>query len=160
MHANNANEDNQRSAAEYVEAIMRNDRERAMATSAAPPAPRRRLSQGSMLSLLPILVGLSAWNLAAIARPRAVFTADEERSAARFYVYLTANAVDAHEARTGSLPASLAEIGLGDDGVDYSIAGRTYVLSASTRAGPVSYRAGDDLQPFANEWDRFRATPP
>jgi hypothetical protein len=149
--------DKRRAAAEYVEAIMRS--EHARKTAAEPPG-RRRANRGPLLSLLPVLIGLTAWNIATYAGDQTVFSAEEERASARFHVYLTAVAIDDHRAETGSLPASLNEIGLGDDGVRYSLAGQGYILTAATEAGPVSYRAGEDLQPFADELDNFHALAP
>lgn len=150
--------DSRRSAAEYVEAIMRS--EHARRTAVEPPAPSRRSSRGPLLTLIPILLGLTAWNVSTYARNQQPFTAEQEQSAARFHVYLTAVAVDEHRNETGTLPVNLTEIGLGDDGIEYSLAGQGYILTAATAAGPVSYRAGEDLQPFADEWNNFRALAP
>jgi hypothetical protein len=158
MENDTPDQETRRSAAEYVEAIMRSEHARRTAT--APPPQRRRSSRGPLLPLLPILIGLTAWNVSTFARPQAAFSPEEERSAARFQVYLTAVALDEHREETGALPASLNEIGLGDDGVQYRLAGPGYVLTAATQAGAVSYRAGEDLQPFANEWDDFSALAP
>lgn len=144
---------------QFVETIMwREQQKRAAAAAvaaAAARAPQRR--HGAMLlALLPMLVGLVAWNVALMMRESEVFTADEENAAIRLMVYLTAVSIEDYRQTNGHLPEKLELLGLDDDGIDYHIADGGYTLRAEGPAGTVTYGAGQDLDRLAKAWDVFR----
>lgn len=118
---------------------------------------RRRGRAWYFLVALPLLIGLTAWNIARAARPPAVFSAEERESAVRFRMYLAAQAVEAYRDSLGRWPETLAAVGFGDAGFVYTAASRDFEISDTTSAVPLSYQRGDMLTPFAGAYDELKA---
>jgi len=143
----------------FVEAIMQREQEKraAAAASARTDARAPQSRRGMMLvALLPMLVGLVAWNVALTLREPVVFTPDEESAAIRLKVVLTAVSIEDFRRTNGRLPDGLETLGLSDDGIDYHIVEGRYTLRAESPAGTVTYRDGQDLDRLAGAWDVFR----
>lgn len=135
-----------------VEAAKRKE---AAAVSAA--TQRRRRARGwYFLVALPLLVGLTTWNLARIASPPAVFSADERESSVRFRMYLAAQAVEAYRDSLGRWPADLDAVGFGDAGFRYRVGSRTFEISDTSVSVPLTYHRGDVLAPFADAYQELK----
>ena len=104
---------------------------------------------------MPLLLGLTIWNLARAANPPVVYTAAEIESGVRFRMYLAAQAVEAYARTTGRWPTSLAVVGFGDDGFTYTAGGATFEIVDTSSAVPLSYRRGDMIEPFANAYQEL-----
>lgn len=114
---------------------------------------RRRRSRGwYFLFALPLLVGLTVWNLTRGARPPQVFSAEEREAAVRFRIYLAAQAVEAYRDSVGRWPPSLAAVGFGDAGFVYQARVRDYEISDTSSSVPLTYRRGDMVAPFAGAY--------
>lgn len=132
----------------YVEEILEAD----AADRARQPVPRKRRVRGriALLVTLPILVGLTAFNVA-MSRPtptvpRPAHVAEQE---ARTAVYLAMQQVEAYRLAHGlQAPPSLAEVGADQPGLTYVAEGRSYSLTAHVDGAEAVFRSGDDPTPF------------
>lgn len=124
---------------------------RQQAAAAAAIAGRRRRGRlWYFLFALPLLVGLTVWNLARAAQPPAVFTAAERESTVRLRLYLAVQAVERYADSVRRWPADLAVVGFGDAGFVYQAGAGSYEISDTTASIPLTYRRGDPLSPFAD----------
>jgi hypothetical protein len=122
-------------------------------------AAQRRQRRGRLwyfLFALPLLIGLTAWNVARSARAPAVFTADERESAVRLRMYLAAQAVEAYRDSLGRWPVNLAAVGFADVGFVYEAGGGVFEISDTSASVPLTYRRGDALAPFADALQDLR----
>lgn len=118
---------------------------------------RRRRGRGWYFFVaLPLLVGLTAWNLARSTRAPVVFTAAERESGVRVRMYLAAQAVEAYRDSLGRWPASLSAVGFGDAGFVYQAGGRVFEISDTSASVPLVYRRGDAVEPFADALRELR----
>lgn len=120
--------------------------------AAAVQHRRRRGRLWYFLVALPLLIGLTAWNVARGARRPAAFSAAERESGVRFRMYLAVQAVEAYRDSLGRWPADLAAVGFGDAGLVYEARDRDYEINDTSGSVPLSYRRGDPLQPFAGAY--------
>jgi hypothetical protein len=109
---------------------------------------KRNLHVPVMLVLFLILAGFGVWNFLRISAPPEIPVVQVE-AAARARLYLTSSSLDAYRRERGTLPATLAEIGLDNDGMTYSLEAGRYTLVAQYGTVRVSYREGQDKAPFA-----------
>jgi len=139
--------------AQYVTEIMERDAE-----EAARPAPRvkRRSWVPALAVLLPVFILLTAWNVFRMSRDPEVFPAGLEHDAARFVIYLVAQEIESYMDSATALPASLEEIGLEEDDVEYVRSGSTYTLATYVGSTQITYRSGEDLDPLWNAFDRLQ----
>jgi len=136
----------------YVDAIM--DREPELAQRKPAETPKR--------SRLPILIGLVVffvpllgWNVYRMIAAPDPFTSAEQEAAASLSIYLTVHELQLHKDSTGTFPATLAELALDDENLQYIRSGDGYSLTATWNGGVVAFRSGDDLTPFAEALDVF-----
>ena len=113
---------------------------------------RRRGRAWYFLFALPLLLGLTVWNLARATHPPALYSASELESGVRFRMYLAAQAVEAYRDSLGRWPASLAVVGFGDAGFAYTTTARSYEIIDTSSAVPLSFRYGDMVEPFAGAY--------
>ena len=138
-------------AAQMVADILKEKIEDAKEVKAAAAAarPRRRHARRWLLALIPAFIALSAWNvLRAGAQPQ-VFTPDELTASLRFKIYLAVQGIRAFRDSAGTLPQSLAQIHMADDGLAYVRADTSYVIVGTAGDTHVTYRHGDDITPYA-----------
>lgn len=141
----------------FVEEIMQRDFEEA--TRKPPERPRR--SWGPLLVvMIPVLVGLTAWNVFSMTRTTGAFSPPIETEAARFTIYLIAQAVEEYRDAAGALPPSLEYLDLDEEDIEYARLDDSYTLTASVGDNRIVYRAGEDLQQFWIAYETFsRARP-
>ncbi len=88
-----------------------------------------------------------------------MFTPDELAASLRFKIYIAAQGIRAFRDSAGTLPSSLQQIRMADDGLAYVRSDTTYVIVGS--AGPVhlTYRSIDDLKPYGRAAHTLGRTP-
>ena len=115
-------------AAQFVGEILKQKAEEAANARAAPP-PRRTAAR-TLMVLVPLLLGLTGWNVGRMMREPAVFSPEETEAALRFRIYLAAEAVRAYKDSAGILPMDIRDIGLDEDeGLVYAPLDTTYIIT-------------------------------
>lgn len=123
------------------------------AVVAAVTRRRRRGKLWYFLFALPLLVGLTLWNIVRTANPPEVFTADERESGLRFRMYLAAQAVEAYRDSVGRWPPDLKTVGFGEAGFSYRTGERGFEIGDTASSSmPLTYQRGDPLSPFAGAY--------
>jgi len=102
--------------------------------------------------LLPLLVGLTVWNLSRRGDVPQVFTPEELDASVRVRMFLAAQAVQAYRDSLGRWPSSLAVVGMGDAGLVYERMDSIFTVTDTTGGVPLIYHAGESLAPFANAY--------
>ena len=136
----------------FVEEIMQRDSEEA---NRKPPERPRRSWGPLLVVLIPVLVGLTAWNSFSMTRTTVAFSPPIETDAARFTIYLIAQAVEEYRDSAGALPPSLEYLDLDEEGIEYARLDDSYTLTASVGDNRIVYRAGEDLQEFWVAYETF-----
>jgi hypothetical protein len=129
-------------AAQYIEAIVQRDAD--LAAQPSTPYRVRRAVAPWLAVLIPILVGLTTFNVYSATRSRNVFDAAEQEAAVYFTMMIARADVEAYHDSTGTYPASLALLGLGELGIVYARSGDGYELRAPVGDSLVTYRPGQD----------------
>lgn len=139
-------------AAQYVGEILKQKADEA-AKQRTPP-PRQRAAGRSLTVLVPVLLGLTGWNVGRMVHEPTVFSPQETETALRFRVYLAAEAVLAYRDSAGTLPMDIKDIGLDkDEGLVYAPLDTTYIITGVAGEIRVTYRGDQDLAPFAAAYD-------
>ena len=138
----------------YVDAIM--DREAELAQR-RPPTAGKPSRLPILIGLVVVLTPLLVWNAYRLIATPEPFTSGEEEAAALVSIYLTAHELQLHKDSSGVFPATLTELALDDDHLQYMEAGDGYVLTATWDDGEVTFRSGEDLTRFADALDVFVA---
>jgi hypothetical protein len=115
--------------------------------------PRLRSVLPLLLSLAPVFVGLTAWNIMRARDDGPVIPTEDVEASVRFSIYLTAQELNAYQDSVGSLPPSLTVVGMEDDGIVYSRGETGYVLTARVGDRVLQYRQGDSWASFAAAYD-------
>jgi len=102
--------------------------------------------------LLPLLTGLTIWNLSRRGELPEVFTPEELDASVRVKIFLAAQAVQAYRDSLGRWPTSLAVVGMGDEGLVYERTDAIFTVRDTTGGVPLIYHAGESLAPFANAY--------
>ena len=102
--------------------------------------------------LLPLLLGLTIWNLSRRGEVPEVFTPEELDASVRVRIFLAAQAVQAYRDSLGRWPASLAAVGMGDGGLVYQRTDSIFTVTDTSGGVPLVYHAGESLAPFANAY--------
>lgn len=146
-------------AAELVADIMQGKAKQAqearLAKAAPPPRRRGRL----LIPLIPLLVGLTIWNVLRMQATPTVFTPAQQEASLRIKIFLAAGAVEHFHDSTGVFPPSLAAVRMADPTLLYMPGATTYSLVGTYGATSLSYRHGDPLAPFAAGFTTVRARP-
>ncbi|MGH7569866.1 MAG: hypothetical protein ACREL9_13025, partial [Gemmatimonadales bacterium] len=120
--------------------------------------PRERSRAWVIVLGLPLVLGLTGWNLLRVRERPVVFTATQVDAGVRFKIYLAVQAVETYRQSLGRLPPDLGAVGMDGDGLTYRRTDSTYTIAAEAGAGSdgaagtplYEYRSGDDLTPFAD----------
>jgi hypothetical protein len=72
-----------------------------------------------------------------------------EEASRRFSIYLIAEGIQAFRDSTGTLPATLEDIGLDEEGIAYRTNGQTYRIISLEGTKSIIYVEGDDPNHFA-----------
>jgi hypothetical protein len=113
-------------------------------------ARRKRRHRGwYFVGALPLLLGLTAWNVLRAANQPPVFNADERESVIRLQMYIAAQGIEAYRDSTGRWPRDLRAVGMDDAGLVYEVRDGSFAISDTSTTVPLTYRRGDPLAPFA-----------
>ena len=93
-------------------------------------------------------------------RTTRAFSPPVETEAARFTIYLVAQAVEEYRDTAGTLPPSLEYLELDEDGIEYARVGDSFTLTATIGDDRIVYRAGEDLQQFWVAYETFSREAP
>ncbi len=143
------------SATPYLKEILEN--EAAIATSR--PGKRRKFQVVLLFALLTLALGLTAWNVQTMSSgpdPRAF---PDEALSAQYTVYLIATSLEAYVDSAGTLPLTLEELNVDEEGVEYFRQRGGYELVAETADRRIIYRSGDDLSALARVVDQLERDP-
>lgn len=137
-------------AAQMVADILKQKIADVRETKAAVRAalPRRRNWTRWLVGLIPAFCALSAWNVLTAGAEPQLFTPDELAASLRFKIYVAAQAIHAFRDSAGTLPQSLQQIRMADEGLAYVRSDTSYVIVGSAGPAHVTYRQGDDLKPY------------
>jgi hypothetical protein len=137
-------------AAQMVADILKQKIADVKETKAAVRAalPRRRNWKGWLLALIPAFCVLTAWNVLNAGVEPQVFTPDELAASLRFKIYIAVQGIRAFRDSAGTLPQSLQQIRMADEGLAYVRSDTTYVIVGSAGAVHLTYRSIDDLTPY------------
>lgn len=113
---------------------------------------KRRSKMWYFLGLLPVLLGLTIWNLAKSGEQPVVFTPEELDAGIRFKIYLAAQAVQAYRDSVGRWPRTLAPVGMADQGLVYEVVDSSYTISDTSGGVPLVYHGGENISLFANAY--------
>jgi hypothetical protein len=119
-------------------------------SQAVPQPEGRKLRPFHLGALLAVLL-LVIWNVAGF---DPAFSQSEEDANARFTIFLVAEAVHAYRDSTGTLPASLLQLGVDQDNCIYWTDGDVYTLTMILGDREITYQGGESLLPFATAFDR------
>ncbi len=138
-------------ASELVHDILKNkleERRQGSSGGGKNASARQRRFRLAFAILLPIFLGLAAWNVTVGSKPPTVFTQEEIDAGVRFKIFLAVQALKAYRDSTGQWPASLAYVGFAEEGLNYQQQDTSYVITAMSGDVPYTYRSGDDLTFF------------
>ena len=108
-----------------------------------------------LLVLIPLFFVLFGWNMLAAGSTPAVFSRAEREASLRFRIYLAAQGVKAFRDSAGYLPPDLPTIGIFEDRIAYVPDGTLYAIVGSEGGLQLTYRSGEDLQPYAAAYQRL-----
>jgi len=110
-----------------------------------------------LLVLLPLLLGLTAWNFVRFSGETIIVTQEEEVQSAEFSIYMIIDGIDSYREANGRLPWNLEMLALDEEMITYEVSGSSYSLTAKVGTQLVTYNDGDDITPFAEAFDRLIA---
>ena len=126
------------------------DRKRGEEAQRADRVRRKRRNKAwYFLGALPLLLGLTAWNVVRASSQPPVFNAAERESVIRLQMYIAAQGVEAYHDSTGRWPADLRAVGMGDAGLVYELHEGSYAITDTSMSVPLTFRRGDPMAPFA-----------
>jgi len=147
-------------AAQLVADIIHHKVEEAKQTQEAARQDRARRTRRNrawyFLGALPLLLGLTIWNVVRISRVPDVFTPAERESVIRFEMYLVAQGIEAYRDSTGRWPSDLRAVGMADTGLLYELQDSVFAISDTSSSVPLVYRRGDPLAPFAAGFEELK----
>ena len=137
---------------QFVSEIMDID-----AQAAEPPEPKKKRSWLPVLYVLvPAFLGLTVWNVVRMTSDPEVFPPALEEASARFTIYLIAQAVEEYRDSTSALPADLEMIDMDEEGIEYSLLGSTYSLTATIGRTQMVFRQGEDLTWYGDAFQELQ----
>jgi len=144
-------------AADLVKDIIKQkveDVKQAKAAAAAARKPKSRLPV--LFALLPLLAGLTAWNLVRAERPPTVIAPADRVASLKFKIYLAAEAIEAYRANHGVIPATLNQVGADMRGLTYAPADTTWTIVGREDSVSITYRHGEPLAPFSSAYQSMQ----
>ena len=113
---------------------------------------KRRSKLWYSLGLLPVLLGLTIWNLTRSSHPPVVFTPEEVEAGIRFKIFLAAQGVEAYRDSVGTWPRNLAAVGMADEGLVYRLVDTSYTVADTSGGVPLVYHGGESLALFSDAY--------
>lgn len=138
-------------AADLVKSIVQQkveDAKQARADALKARRPRKNRVP-LLLGLLPVLLGLTAWNVMNAGPPRSAMSRDDQLASLKFRIYLAAQAVEAYRGAHGGYPANLTQVGVDWNGLQYAPGDTTWTIVSRLDSETITCRHGDPLAPFA-----------
>jgi hypothetical protein len=105
-----------------------------------------------MLGLLPVLVGLTAWNVVHSGPPRSTISPADRLASLRFQIYIAAEAIESYHSVHGVFPGNLTAVGVDWQGLHYVPADTTWSIVGRVDSVAVTYQHGQSLTPFASAY--------
>ena len=119
----------------------------------AERARKHRKSRAPLiLALLPVLVGLTAWNVVHAGPPRSTISPGDRLASLKFQIYIAAEAIEAYHAAHGAFPRNLTEVGVDWQGLHYVPADTTWNIVGRVDSVAVTYQHGESLVPFSSAY--------
>ena len=137
---------------DMVDKVMDRAREMKLVEGTRQEA-RPRSYKWLMIALWTLFIGLTAWNLSPLVLGGKTAPQADQTNWLGFTVFVTVQNLEAHKAQHGAYPESLEPLGLDDESVMYTREGRGYTLTVTEDTQSVTYRAGDDISPYAAQAD-------
>jgi hypothetical protein len=109
-----------------------------------------------LLALLPLLLGLTAWNVLSAGPPRSTLSTADQVASARFRIYIAAEAIEAYRGSHGTYPANLTQVGADWEGLHYVAADTTWSIVTRIDTTSITYRHGDPLAPYASAYQSLQ----
>ena len=104
-----------------------------------------------LFGLLPLFLVVGAWSLVRAAERPRVFTPEELDASVRLTMFFTVKSIEAYRDSARRLPASLADVGMGDSKLVYQRTGnRSFTVTDTVGGVPLIYYSGDDLTVFSS----------
>lgn len=120
---------------------------------------RQERGRGRIILLALALISSSAflvWDTSNRVETPPPFTTEAIRASLEFTVYATVSGLEAHRARTGSLPATLEEAGLDHPSIRYELGPSGYRIEAADGLHALTFVEGDDLEPLEGSAQTLR----
>ncbi len=136
-------------AAGLVADIMKQCVDAAKALKADAAKPRRKKGVTYVFALLPLVLGLTVWNVMRAGTAPEVFSPRERAASIRFQIFLVQQAIEAYRDSAKVFPRSLSQIGLDGEGVTYVPSDTAYDLIGRSDSLTVTYHRGDPIAPYA-----------
>lgn len=148
-------------ASELVQDIINRkveDRQREVETERREETKRRqRPWLWWIFGLVPIFLVVGAWSLVRAAERPRVFTPEELDASVRLTIFFTVKSIEAYRDSARHLPATLADVGMGDSRLVYQRTGnRTFTVTDTVGGVPLIYYSGDDLTVFSSAMHELR----
>jgi len=144
-------------AADLVKNIIKQKVDDAKQAKVEAQHARTRKSRTPLiLSLLPVLVGLTAWNVVHAGPPRSTITATDRIASLKFQIYIAAEAIEAYHSAHGAFPRNLMEIGADWQGLHYVPAETTWSIVGRVDTLAVTYQRGQSLVPFSSAYQSLQ----
>ena len=145
-------------AAGYVDETLEKDAQAA----AEPPKPFRpkRSRLPILLTLLPILIGLTAFNINHALDDSDPFTPAEKERFGYFVMMLAHEEIEAYRDSIGEYPPNLEMIGAEDDVLTYELVGNSYMLRFWVDGMGGSYRGDQSFDQIEVRYDSIAGTSP
>jgi len=122
------------------------------ARAAAAAAKKRKTRLPLLLGLLPVLIGLTAWNVLRSERRPVVISPEDRVASLKFKIYLAAEAIEAYRANHGAIPANLKQVGADMPGLTFVPADTTWSIVGRVDSVSITYRHGQPLGPYSSAY--------
>lgn len=102
-----------------------------------------------MLGLLPVLLGLTAWNVFRAGHPPEILSHGERIASLKFKIYIAAEAIEAYRATHGAIPPNLTVVGAEWNGLRYVPGDTTWSIVGAVDSETLTYHHGEPLTSYA-----------
>ena len=109
-----------------------------------------------LLALLPLLLGLTAWNVLSAGPPRSTLSYADQVASAKFRIYIAEEAIEAYRVAHGAYPANLTQVGADWEGLHYAATESTWSIVTRVDSITITYRRGDPLAPYSTAYQSLQ----
>jgi len=122
------------------------------ARAAAVAAKKRRNRLPLLLGLLPLLIGLTLWNVLRAGHQPVVISPADRVASLKFKIYIAAEAIEAYRTTHGVIPANLKQVGADMQGLTYVPGDTTWSIVGRVDSTSITYRHGQPLGAFSSAY--------